>query len=111
MNLPPSIHRLFRHIIIPVAIAVCFLTGNLAAQPPVRNDDVSRYSLILFDIDSPRIDTLNRRILQEYVIPDIAPGSNVSVVGYSDIIGNDDHDLLLSTQRAFGVARWMKEYA
>ncbi|MDB5036325.1 MAG: hypothetical protein JWQ98_3566 [Chlorobi bacterium] len=111
MNMPSSIRPLSRLIIIPIAIAGFFLAGTLSAQVPARRDDVSRYSLILFDIDSPRLGTLNRRILQEYVLPDIAPGSQVSVVGYSDIIGNDDHDLLLSTQRAFGVARWMKEYA
>jgi outer membrane protein OmpA-like peptidoglycan-associated protein len=66
---------------------------------------VGRYSLILFDFDSDRIGAINQRILQEHIYPDIRPETAIEVIGHTDIVGLDDHNLQLTNARATNVAR------
>lgn len=66
---------------------------------------VGRYSLILFDFDSDRLGAINQRILREHVYPDIIPGTAIEVIGHTDVVGLDDHNLRLTRARANNVAR------
>lgn len=59
--------------------------------------------LIEFPFDSPETGSLNKRILKEFVYGEIGPGSRVTVIGHTDIIGLEDRNLRLSTMRAQGV--------
>lgn len=84
--------------------------GTLAAQTTSLSDLpcgrlVGRYSLILFDFDSDRLGAINQRILREHVYADIVPGTAIEVIGHTDIVGLDDHNLRLTRARANNVAR------
>ncbi len=61
--------------------------------------EIDRYSLILFDFDRSEIGSANKRIL-DYIKPRIAPNATVTVTGYTDKIGDDQHNKELSLQRA-----------
>ena len=61
--------------------------------------EIDRYSLILFDFDRSEIGSANKRIL-DYIKPRIASNASVTVTGYTDKIGDDQHNKELSLQRA-----------
>lgn len=61
--------------------------------------EIDRYSLILFDFDRAEIGVANKRIL-DYIKPRIAPKATVTVTGFTDKIGDDQHNKELSLQRA-----------
>jgi outer membrane protein OmpA-like peptidoglycan-associated protein len=64
---------------------------------------INKYSLVLFDFDSPVITDVNRKVIDKYIIPNIYFGSNIDIYGYSDRIGNPNYNTQLSLQRANAV--------
>jgi outer membrane protein OmpA-like peptidoglycan-associated protein len=64
---------------------------------------ISKYSLVLFDFDSPEISAQNQSIIDKYVIPNIKYGSTIDIYGFSDRIGNPEYNQNLSTARANSV--------
>jgi outer membrane protein OmpA-like peptidoglycan-associated protein len=78
-------------------------TGNL-----VKNVVVERYNVIFFDFDKPRISRFN-----EYVIPFVQQkmrtNSSVSITGYTDRLGPENHNLELSKQRADAITDAIKK--
>jgi len=105
-----TISIVFRPFVTVCVIAVISVGSTLAQSNP-RNDVapttrhiVSRYALILFNFDSPALNPLNRRILDEFVYEDIVPGSAIEVTGLTDFIGLEDRNLKLTRDRAEAVA-------
>lgn len=69
----------------------------------VRQDEAPgqglRYS-ILFDFDSSNSTASYDKFLTDVVAPSIADGSTVIIHGHTDVIGEEDHNLKLSQDRA-----------
>lgn len=61
------------------------------------------YNLILFKYNSSDMGKWNRMILDEFVFNRIKPTSDVAVNGYTDILGTEDYNARLSTNRANAV--------
>ncbi len=61
------------------------------------------YNLILFTYNKSDMGKWNHKILDEYVYNRIEPSSDVSVNGYTDILGTEDYNTKLSTNRANAV--------
>lgn len=72
---------------------------------------IDKYSLILFDFDKSTMTTDNERILERMVLPSIRANSRVSIIGYTDRIGNDDHNRKLSMERANTVKTFLQSRA
>jgi outer membrane protein OmpA-like peptidoglycan-associated protein len=63
------------------------------------------YNLILFKYNSSDMGKWNHKILDSYVYERIQPNSDVTVNGYTDILGTDDYNAKLSTNRANAVEK------
>jgi len=61
------------------------------------------YNLILFTYNKSDMGKWNHHILDTYVYGRIQPNSDVSVNGYTDILGTEDYNAKLSTNRANAV--------
>lgn len=68
---------------------------------------ISKFSLVLFDFDSPTISDLDKQILDKNVIPAIGPNSTVQIYGYTDRIGDFDYNKNLATRRAESVKNYL----
>jgi len=61
---------------------------------------ISKFSLIVFDFDSPKISNHDQKILKKHVLPAIKYNSTVQIYGYSDRIGEKDYNQKLALARA-----------
>lgn len=68
---------------------------------------ISKFSLVLFDFDSPTVSDLDKQILDKNVIPAIGPNSTVQIYGYTDRIGDFDYNKNLATRRAESVKNYL----
>jgi len=68
---------------------------------------ISKFSLVLFDFDSPNISDLDKQILDKNVVPAIGPNSTVQIYGYTDRIGDFDYNKNLATRRADAVKNYL----
>lgn len=68
---------------------------------------ISKFSLVLFDFDSPNISDLDKQILDKNVIPAVGPNSTVQIYGYTDRIGDFDYNKNLATRRAESVKNYL----
>jgi outer membrane protein OmpA-like peptidoglycan-associated protein len=64
---------------------------------------ISKYSLMLFDFNSPDVSTSDAKIVEKNIIPAIKYNSTVQVYGYTDRIGSEDYNKNLANQRASNV--------
>ncbi len=72
---------------------------------------ISKFSLIVFDFDSPEISPQDKKIIDEHVIPSIKYNSTVQIYGYTDRIGNEDYNKKLALQRANNVKSYLESKA
>ncbi|HRP02359.1 MAG TPA: OmpA family protein [Candidatus Kapabacteria bacterium] len=82
------------------SIPVEFLSISKKKSQDTPDKTISKYSLVLFDFDSPKISDLDQSVLNEYVMPNIKYNSTVQIYGYSDRIGAEDYNKKLATSRA-----------
>ena len=75
-----------------------------------KNYTMERYNLILFPFDSPEAGPLNTKIMEEYIYPRTKDKSKLQIVGHTDIVGLEDHNLRLSQKRAQTAERMIKGY-
>jgi outer membrane protein OmpA-like peptidoglycan-associated protein len=73
----------------------------------IKDKEVDRYSLILFDFDRAELGTSNKRI-SEYIREHSAQDATVSITGYTDRMGDDEHNQHLSEARANETAKLLK---
>ena len=85
-----------------------FSTADVVAE---RLSDKTRenYNLILFKYNSSEMGKWNSKILEEYVYDRIKPNSDVTVNGYTDILGTDDYNKKLSQNRADATKRVIQQ--
>ncbi len=77
------------------------ISRKKAEERPDRT--ISKYSLVLFDFDSPEISQLDKDIMIKSIVPEIKMNSTVQVYGYSDRIGDETYNKNLSLKRANNV--------
>ncbi len=63
------------------------------------------YNLVLFEYNSAEMGKWNHKILDAYVYDRIQPNSDVTINGYTDILGTDDYDEKLSIRRSDAVKK------
>lgn len=85
------------------SIPVDYISSVRKKTENLPDKTIDKYSLILFDFDDASLGTDNQRILEQMVLPSISALSKVTIVGYSDRIGNDEHNNKLSRERAEAV--------
>jgi len=87
------------------SIPVEFLSISKKKETQSADKSVAKFSLVLFDFDSPEVSELDKRIIDQYVIPAIKFNSTVQIYGYADRIGSEDYNKKLSMQRAESVRK------
>jgi outer membrane protein OmpA-like peptidoglycan-associated protein len=89
-------------------IPLKFLTIERKLVERLPEKDLEKVNLILFEFNSAVLGPRNERILGE-VTERIKPESMVSVSGYTDIIGDEETNKVLSERRALSVAAKLSE--
>jgi outer membrane protein OmpA-like peptidoglycan-associated protein len=69
---------------------------------------ISKFSLVLFDFDSPSLSDQDKQIIDKYVIPSISANSTIQIYGYTDRIGDEDYNKNLATKRADNVRKYLE---
>jgi outer membrane protein OmpA-like peptidoglycan-associated protein len=88
---------------LPGALPVDQMTLRRKRIEQIADREIDRYGLILFDFDRADLNEGNRRIA-EFIRGRIKPSATVSVTGHTDRVGEADHNLKLSQDRAATVA-------
>lgn len=95
-------------------------TGTAAARLPVEQITIrrkreeqlgdfvyDRFNLITFEFNSAQLSSASRKIAAD-IREVIQPESEVTIVGYSDRLGEEEHNLELSRERALATARELR---
>jgi len=77
----------------------------------VSNYEVSRLSLIVFDFDRSDISDQNKEMMQRVVTSSTGQGSSAKIVGTTDRLGERDHNMELSQDRAASVESFVRSIA
>ena len=85
------------------SIPIEFLSISKKKSQESPDKSISKYSLVLFDFNSPEISEMDKKILFDNVIPSIKYNSTVQIYGYTDRIGSEDYNKKLASQRANSV--------
>lgn len=81
-------------------------------ETETRSDkEISKFSLVVFDFDSPEISFIDKEILKKNVIPSIQNNSVIQIYGYADRIGNDEYNKKLALRRAESVKNYIEPFA
>ena len=91
-------------IIIPVIQTVVY-KRKLHYEENGRGD----YIYILFPFESVDLDSINKRILSEYICMKIFPNTVIQVVGHNDIDNNNQFNMELSKKRTKTIRDFIKE--
>ena len=99
--------------IVKTGSGLCLHTGSYTAANAVRGCDpvaerapVTINGDVLFEFDSAAL-TAAGQVALNRLVPTIAPGSTVTVVGHTDRIGTAQYNLKLSQHRAGAVADYL----
>jgi outer membrane protein OmpA-like peptidoglycan-associated protein len=95
-------------VVVAGSIPVDYISSVRKKTENLPDKSIDKYSLILFDFDKATLGEENQRILEQMVLPSISAISKVSIVGYSDRIGNDDYNMKLSRERAESVRAFLQ---
>ena len=93
------------------SLGVEYLTREKKRTSKIADQTVDKYSLVLFEFDKATMTAENRRILEQMVLPNITSNSEVTILGYTDRIGNDEHNFKLSMERAEAVRAFLSARA
>jgi outer membrane protein OmpA-like peptidoglycan-associated protein len=78
------------------------LTIKRKREERVADKIIERYNLITFDFDKATLDERSQRIVSD-IAQQVTPGSQITLRGYTDLIGEAQHNLKLSADRANAV--------
>jgi outer membrane protein OmpA-like peptidoglycan-associated protein len=78
-------------------------TTAFALNKTVSNFEVSRLSLIVFDYDRSEISSTNQEMMKRVIASSVREGSTATIIGSTDRLGEMQHNLELSTERAKAV--------
>lgn len=84
-------------------IPIDLISVEKKRQNETKDTVINIYNLILFDFDKHTLDPVNKRIT-DIIKSEITENAVVTVIGYTDIIGDDDYNLRLSQRRAESTA-------
>ncbi len=93
------------------SIPVEYFAYNRRATQQKADSTISKFSLIVFDFDSPEISEVDKQILLKNVIPAISHKSTVKIYGYSDRIGEEKYNQRLALNRAENVRKILQAKA
>lgn len=82
----------------------CKNSGDLSVNLKTIESSFYKFRLILFDFDSYRIDDRNQKIV-DLIRHALKSNANVAISGYTDQLGEQNTNSLLSKYRAFSVAK------
>lgn len=82
------------------SIPVEYLSSTKKRTEQLADKSVSKFSLILFDFDKAELNEENTKIVEENVVPAIQYNSTVTIIGYSDALGDANYNQKLSQKRA-----------
>lgn len=92
-------------------IPVEYLSFNRKKVEEKPDKVISKYSLVVFDFDSPEISEKDKEILKKNVIPSISYNSTIQIYGYSDRIGDEAYNQKLALKRAESVKKFLEPNA
>lgn len=76
-----------------------------------NNEHEFACALFNFDIDGSEVkEVAHRQILRLHVYPFLESGGSASILGLASLTGTDDHDLVLSRQRAEAVRLYLTQH-
>jgi outer membrane protein OmpA-like peptidoglycan-associated protein len=90
------------------SIPVDFISKSRMKSERRANKTITKFSLVVFDFDSPEVSAHDKKILDKYVIPEIKLNSDVQIYGYSDKIGSESYNRKLALQRAENVMEYIR---
>src|SRR5690606_15267388 len=74
------------------SIPVDFVSTSQKSQEDKPDKTVSKFSLVVFDFDSPNISEQDKAIIDNNILPAIQYNSTVQIYGYSDRIGEEGYN-------------------
>lgn len=86
------------------------VTYNALRDTPQDDTTIENYSLLLFNFDSPKISRSDMALLKA-IIGQTQSGAVVRLAGYTDSLGEDNHNRELAIQRANEVAKIFRSLA
>ncbi len=89
------------------SIPVEFISTSQRSQEVKPDKTISKFSLVVFDFDSPEISAHDKEIIDNNILPAIAYNSTVQIYGYSDRIGEENYNKKLALQRARNVEKYI----
>lgn len=93
------------------SIPVEFISTSQRSQEVKPDKTISKFSLVVFDFDSPEISAHDKEIIDNNILPAIAYNSTVQIYGYSDRIGEENYNKKLALQRARNVEKYIRSKA
>lgn len=93
------------------SIPVEFISTSQRTQEVKPDKTISKFSLVVFDFDSPEISAQDKEIIDNNILPAIAYNSTVQIYGYSDRIGEENYNKKLALQRARNVEKYISSKA
>ncbi len=81
------------------SIPVEYMTVKKKQENATKDTIINYYNLILFDFNKATLGSANQKIV-DFIKAETPENALIRVIGYTDRIGNEDHNLKLSTDRA-----------
>lgn len=82
------------------SIPVEYLSSTKKNRQHLTDKTIDKYSLVLFDFDKSDVSRDHQLVLENSVLPAIKSNSKVTIYGYTDVIGDSNHNRELSLKRA-----------
>lgn len=93
------------------SIPVEYVSTSQRSKEDKPDKTVSKFSLVVFDFDSPEISDHDKEIIDNNILPAIEYNSTVQIYGYSDRIGEENYNKKLALQRARNVEKYISSKA
>lgn len=93
------------------SIPVEYVSSSKRSQEDKPDKTISKFSLVVFDFDSPNISDHDKQIIDNNILPAIAYNSTVQIYGYSDRIGEEGYNKKLALDRARNVQEYISSKA